>query len=59
MKIVQTLKGERMSDDRIIFLERGKPTQEQILMQLWDSEPFGSDEIAFSRHYLFKRLEDE
>ena len=48
-----------MSDDRIIFLERGKPSQEQILMQLWDSEPLMSDEIAFSRHYLLKRLEDE
>ncbi len=45
--------------DRIIFLERGKPSQEQILMQLLTGEPFVSDEIAFLRHYLLKRLEDE
>lgn len=55
----ESLRCGKMSDDRIIFLERGKPTQEQILMQLLGSEPFVSDEIAFSRHYLLKRLDDE
>ena len=48
-----------MSEDKIIFLERGKPTQEQILMQLYDSEPLMSDEIAFSRHYLLEVIDDE
>ena len=48
-----------MSEDKIIFLERGKPTQEQILIQVLSSKPLMSDEIAFSRHYLLKRLEDE
>ena len=48
-----------MSDDRSIFLERGKPIQEQIIMQLLTGEPLRSDEIAFSRHYLLKRLDNE